>query len=46
MDEFRSDLLESLRRYRYFQRIASRVPGFSGYIERTKQRDSDKLVRR
>jgi hypothetical protein len=28
-----------------FKKIASRVPGFSGYIERTKRRDSDKLVR-
>jgi hypothetical protein len=28
-----------------FKKIASRVPGFSGYIERTKRRDSDKLLR-
>jgi hypothetical protein len=28
-----------------FKKIASRVPGFSGDIERTKRRDSDKLVR-
>lgn len=28
-----------------FKKILSKVPGFSGYIERQKRRDSDKLVR-
>jgi hypothetical protein len=28
-----------------FKKIASKIPGFGGYIERTKRRDSDKLVR-
>lgn len=29
----------------FFKKILSKVPGFSGYIERQKRRDSDKLVR-
>ncbi len=28
-----------------FKRIASKIPGFGGYIERQKRRDSDKLLR-
>ncbi len=28
-----------------FKKIVSKIPGFSGYIERQKRRDSDKLVR-
>lgn len=28
-----------------FKKIASKVPGFGGYIERQKRRDSDKLLR-
>jgi len=28
-----------------FKKIASKIPGFGGYIERSKRRDSDKLVR-
>jgi hypothetical protein len=29
----------------FFEKIASKVPGFSGYVERGKRRDSDKLLR-
>jgi hypothetical protein len=28
-----------------FKKILSRIPGFSGYMERQKRRDSDKLIR-
>jgi hypothetical protein len=28
-----------------FKKILNKVPGFEGYIERTKRRDSDKLIR-
>ncbi|UCD98193.1 MAG: hypothetical protein JSV42_14720 [Chloroflexota bacterium] len=29
----------------FFKKILSKVPGFGGYIERQKRRDSDKLIR-
>jgi hypothetical protein len=46
MDEFKDQVYGKVSEDTdIFKRIASRVPGFSGYIERTKRRDSDKLVR-
>jgi len=46
MDEFKDQVYSKVSEDTdIFKRIASRVPGFSGYIERTKRRDSDKLVR-
>lgn len=46
MDEFKDQVYRKVSEDTdIFKRIASRVPGFSGYIERSKRRDSDKLVR-
>ena len=28
-----------------FKKILDKIPGFSGYVERQKRRDSDKLLR-
>jgi len=28
-----------------FKKIASKIPGFKGYVERQNRRDSDKLIR-
>jgi hypothetical protein len=46
MDDFKSQVYAKVSEDTdIFKKIASRVPGFGGYVERSKRRDSDKLVR-
>jgi hypothetical protein len=46
MGDFTDDLLGKVKsEMGPIQQIASKIPGFSGYLERTKRRDADKLLR-